>query len=90
MNEIEKTGIAWVIYTLAVIAAATYSIATVGPNIVHVMILVFGTFLLGWKACRLDVEHLKAKTATPEPKPSGPDEEEKKWRSMLVKKGPFE
>lgn len=90
MNKQEKSAVVWVVYLLVLVFVGGYSFANNPTDWRFATALVVGLFGLGWFARLLDLEHQKAKNPEAVTEKSGPDDEEKRWRSYLKKKEPWD
>lgn len=90
MNKEEKRAVGWVAYALLVVMVSGFSFAYSPTSWNFGISFVVGLFGLGWFASRLEAEHQKSKNPVVAVERPGPDEEEKKWRSLLQKKGPWD
>ncbi len=87
MNEKEREAIAWLGYAIALTMLSAWSIQLRGPEPHLVFALVLGLFVMGWKASRISQEHQAARI---QPTKASDEEEEKRWQSYLIKRGPLE
>lgn len=96
MTPLERRYLMMVVYLLGLASGSALAIQISSEDIVPTAGLVLALFLLGWFSFGLSEEHIKSKAradvedSDKPKKPSGPDEEEQKWRSLLHKKEPWE